>query len=414
MSVGSGAVAASKALAPTSFHQSELIVVIVIGGLLLAALSPSYVRGALAGAVVVAEAAVLFAIPLSAWPTHVHVDTRAERFITANAGNARVFGFGVPAGNFGTLVGVSQLNEVDLPVPKAFETFALDLDPWESPTSFSGVHRQTGGAPSSAVLFISRLPLYERLGVRLVVVPAQFDLFASADKKVKKDARRVYDDGFLAVWRLAKSDPVVSAHGCAIAQRTEDSYVTTCPRPTLLVRTELFFPGWAATVNGSSVPVKNLGTFQAVVLPKGRSTVAFTYLPPGEPAAGVAALVGVVALLVPWELLAIRRRRRREEVARLDGLEALAALLVGGATPAGDDDRPLDPSTGVILVPAGVSASEDESRPTSAVPVPSAESPAVPEEAPTPEVAVVGAAATTPDPPTIAVPLGPSGPGAET
>ena len=34
----------------------------------------------------------------------------------------------------------------------------------------------------------------------------------------------------------------------------------------------------------------------------------------------------------------------------------LAAVLVGDATPAGDDDRPLDPSTGVILVPAGVGA----------------------------------------------------------
>ena len=75
MGDGSNAVAASKALTPTSFHQSELIVVAVIAGLLLAAVAPSKVRGALAGAVVAAEAALLFAIPLASWPANVHVDT---------------------------------------------------------------------------------------------------------------------------------------------------------------------------------------------------------------------------------------------------------------------------------------------------------------------------------------------------
>ena len=389
MDVGSGAVAASKALTSGSFHMSELIVVAVIAGLLLAAIAPSWLRGVLAGAVVVAEAAVLFAIPLGAWPAHVNVDSRAERFITANAGNSRILGFGVPAGNFGSIVGVLQLNDVDLPVPKSFEAFALELDPWESPTSFSGVHYQYPGIPTSAALLNDRLPLYERLGVRLVVAPARIDLFVShkVGKHVHDVAKRVYDDGFLAVWRLDKTVPVVSAHGCTVASTTEDSYVTTCPRPTVLLRTELYFPGWTATVNGSPVRVKDLGTLQALSIPAGRSTVAFTFLPPGIPAAGVVALVGVLSLFVPWEVLAVRRRRRREATARLDGLEAIAAMLkIDAVRDTDDDDRPPDPSTGVIIVQA--SEEQDEDQPTSAVPIP-AEPASGPGEAPAAAVAAV-------------------------
>ena len=387
MGDGSNAVAASKALTPTSFHQSELIVVAVIAGLLLAAVAPSKVRGALAGAVVAAEAALLFAIPLASWPANVHVDTRAERFIAANASNSRIFGLGVPAANFGSLVGVSQLDDVDLPVPKSFETFALELDPYESPTSFSGIHHQYPGAPTSAALLLQKLPLYEQLGVRFIVAPARINLFRG-----HKDAKLVFDDGFLAVWRLDKTHPIVSATGCTVAARTEDSYVTTCSHQSLLLRTELYFPGWSATVNGSSVTVKDQGSLQAIVIPKGRSTVAFTFLPPGIPAAGVAALVGVLSLFVPWELLTVRRRRRREAAARLAGLEAIAAMLVSdAASVVSDDDRPPEPSTGVIAVPTG--DDQDEEQPTSAVPVQSVE-PAAPisGEAPTSAVAVVDAA----------------------
>jgi hypothetical protein len=391
MYIGSSAVAASRALTPTSFHLSELIVVTVIVGLLLASLAPSKVRGVLAGAIVVTEAAVLFAIPLSSWPTHVHVDTRAERFLVADVGSARIFGFGVPSANFGTLVGISQLDAVDLPVPKAFASVVANLDPYENPTAFTGVHVPFPNAPSSTALLFQKLPLYQEYGVRFIVAPTRIDLFRG-----RHVAKLVYHDAQLEVWRLNTTHPLVSAPGCSIIQKTQDSYVTRCSQSSLLQRTQLYFPGWSATVDGTPVTVQDRGLLQAIVIPKGRSTVAFTFLPPGIPEAGVAALIAVLTLLVPWELLTVRLRRRREKVLRLAGLEAIAATLASAAALNADDDRPPDPSTGVIAVTNG--ADENDEQPTSSVPVLAAEPSLATGEAPTSAVAVVETAASPVEP----------------
>jgi hypothetical protein len=247
--------------------------------------------------------------------------------------------------------------------------------------------------------------------VGFIVAPARIQLFRG-----HRGAKLVYDDGFIEVWRLDESHPIVSASGCSVEQMTQDSYVTTCPHQSLLMRTEVYFPGWSATVNGAPVMVEDRTLMQAILIPKGRSTVEFTFLPPGIPAAGMAALIAVLSLLVPWELLAVRLRRRREAAARLAGLEAIATQLsIAVGRDADDVERPPDPSTGVIAVQ--VSDDEDEELATSAVPVLTAESPVATEtgEAPTSAVSVIELATPSkPDPPTIAVPRSPSGTDTET
>jgi Bacterial membrane protein YfhO len=78
----------------------------------------------------------------------------------------------------------------------------------------------------------------------------------------------------------------------------------------LLVLRQLDFPGWTATVNGAPAPVVLVdGVFQGVVVPSGRSTVVFSYEPPGLQLGEVISLlailwIGIVALIA-W-----RRRRR--------------------------------------------------------------------------------------------------------
>jgi hypothetical protein len=411
MSVGSKAVSAARALTPTSFHLSELIVFAVVAGLLLAVLAPSKLRVVLVGVVVVTEAAVLFALPLTAWPSNIPTDTRIQAYLTHNVGNTRIFGFGVPAPNFGSQVGIRELDVVDLPIPKGFQSIAFELDPYENPSAFTGVHHPVPGAPSSTALLFHNLPLYEQFGVRFIVAPTRLELFQG-----HRGVTLAYHDSFLEVWRLDKAKPLVRAPTCSVVQRTQDTYVTTCPHQSLLLRNELYFPGWSATVNGSAVTVKDRALLQAILIPKGRSVIAFTFLPPGVSTAAVATLIAVVALLVPWELLAVRRRRRREGVARLVGIEEAAAMFVRDASlHAPDDDRPPDPSTGVIAVP--VSADEDEEQPTSAVPILTGEvlaaSPGT-GDAPTSAVAVVEAdTESKPDPPTISVPVSQPEPPAE-
>jgi hypothetical protein len=109
---------------------------------------------------------------------------------------------------------------------------------------------------------------------------------------------------------LSNPTPLAGAAGCTVTTVQQDSYVTECHAPSTLLRNELALPGWSATVNGEATAVLPKDRLQTVALPKGRAVVALTYLPNGEGAALAAAVVGLLALLVPWELLASRRRRR--------------------------------------------------------------------------------------------------------
>jgi Bacterial membrane protein YfhO len=85
--------------------------------------------------------------------------------------------------------------------------------------------------------------------------------------------------------------------------------VESAARRLLVVR-QLDFPGWTAKVNGVSARVVLVdGIFQGVVIPNGRSTVVFSYEPPGLRLGEVISLlaifwIGIVALIA-------RRRRRR-------------------------------------------------------------------------------------------------------
>ncbi|MCY0876853.1 MAG: YfhO family protein, partial [Firmicutes bacterium] len=80
--------------------------------------------------------------------------------------------------------------------------------------------------------------------------------------------------------------------------------------PTVLVRRELYFPGWTAKVNGKSVPIHEYKSlFQSIQVPAGRSTVVFTYLPPHENWATAGFAIGAALVILPpifW-----RRKRRR-------------------------------------------------------------------------------------------------------
>jgi len=70
-----------------------------------------------------------------------------------------------------------------------------------------------------------------------------------------------------------------------------------CDQPATLVRRELYFPGWTATVNGAPAAITARDEiFQAVQLPKGTSEVRFRYAPPHIGWAWLAMWLGLAAL----------------------------------------------------------------------------------------------------------------------
>jgi uncharacterized membrane protein YfhO len=80
-----------------------------------------------------------------------------------------------------------------------------------------------------------------------------------------------------------------------------------CTRADVLVRRELYFPGWEATLGGRPVDIAEHGQlFQSIALPAGRSQVRFSYAPPHIGWAWLAAAAGLLAFAVPG----LRRARR--------------------------------------------------------------------------------------------------------
>jgi hypothetical protein len=104
------------------------------------------------------------------------------------------------------------------------------------------------------------------------------------------------------VWRIPNPAPYWSAPGCQITQATRRKLRLTCPKPSTLLRRELFFPGWTATLNGAQTPLRQDGLFERIALPAGPSTITFAYAPPfigWAAAAGLAGLVLTLGLALP-------------------------------------------------------------------------------------------------------------------
>jgi uncharacterized membrane protein YfhO len=78
-----------------------------------------------------------------------------------------------------------------------------------------------------------------------------------------------------------------------------------CAKPATLLRRELYYPGWRATIAGTPVPITQAGIFQRIQLPAGLSDIGFSYMPPGTPRNCTLALVAAFV----WLGCAASRRR---------------------------------------------------------------------------------------------------------
>ena len=95
--------------------------------------------------------------------------------------------------------------------------------------------------------------------------------------------------------------------------------VTTTTEPRFLVVSEMFFPGWRASVDGVETRIYRTNyLFRGLVVPAGRHTVRFEYRP-GSVVAG-ATITAITTIVLTW-LLA---RGRRE---RADGADSRQAAL---------------------------------------------------------------------------------------
>jgi uncharacterized membrane protein YfhO len=85
-------------------------------------------------------------------------------------------------------------------------------------------------------------------------------------------------------------------------------------RPTLLVLTESWYPGWRAYVDGQERPIHRVDhVFRGVVLTPGDGSVVFEYRPASFRTGALASVAGVLLLGIATMGIGLSRRRKELE-----------------------------------------------------------------------------------------------------
>jgi hypothetical protein len=280
------------------------IVVTMLWAMLTTAMVLSLVhRGAVrAAAIVIAVDAVLMcAIPIASNVRDGRLNMAVVDYLRDNLGLQRFFTFEPIQPNYGAFFGIASINHNYLPVPQSWVDHVrtrLDRRWGSDAVVFNGV------AASARDEFRANLAAYEEVGVKYVLLHAHQD-FADGLPGVKQ----VYADGAMKIFQLPNWRPYFEAEGSCEVQALERRHARVrCDSPTSLLRRELFFPGWTATVNGAEARIEARDRiFQSVSLPAGVSEVRFRYAPPGIGWAWLAMGFGLAALVVPPAFRRIRR-----------------------------------------------------------------------------------------------------------
>jgi hypothetical protein len=122
---------------------------------------------------------------------------------------------------------------------------------------------------------------------------------------------RVYHDSLVDIFELPHPAPyygMATGGPCHFDAPNRDSLHAVCSAPAVLVRRELYMPGWHASRDGKRIAAEPYDKiFQSYDLPAGDSRLRFAYVPPHAAIAAWGSLFAAAALLV--ELLLDLRRR---------------------------------------------------------------------------------------------------------
>ncbi len=231
--------------------------------------------------IMVADVGLMFTIHELAASRSVRLDRAPVTYLQRHLGNGRFFTLGPIAPNYGGYWGIASLNDIDVPLPTAWTTYVnAHLDTHVNPVFFVG---NSGGGrplsdPSPEQELLANLSEYRDAGVRYIVTPpAQTRLQRSSSFELVLRRPTAW------IYRLVGAAPYFSTRlaGCVTRADGRERVRLACPRPTTLLRRELDFPGWRATVDGHSTSIRTADRiYQSVPVPAGYHTVSFGYSPP--------------------------------------------------------------------------------------------------------------------------------------
>jgi hypothetical protein len=120
-----------------------------------------------------------------------------------------------------------------------------------------------------------------------------------------------FKDDTAAIYQLANTLPYASVTdgNCKIGIISRTEMHSSCTAPDRLLRREMYFAGWSATVNGADAKISAAGLFQSIALPPGESEIHFAYAPPHIRPAYALALLAFALWFALWAWDFNARRR---------------------------------------------------------------------------------------------------------
>ncbi len=225
-----------------------------------------------------AEAAGFFLVPLLTGVRHGQVDMPAVAFLQARPALGRGYALGPMMPNYSALFGLPMIDHNVLPVPEAWAQYVdAHVLPGVEPKSggiifWPGWTPYGAGAGDESVR--AHLADLRMLGVGYV-------LTGPADAPA--GLTEIYGDKVVKIWNLPGAAAYFETRGapCAVAGMGRAAVTVNCAAPAMLVRRELYMPGWRAEIGGRDVPVGRVdAVFQAVTVPAGVSQLRFWFAPP--------------------------------------------------------------------------------------------------------------------------------------
>lgn len=245
------------------------------------------------------ESTCLFVAPTLCRPRAVHIEKGGVNFLKQHLGLQRFYTLGPIEPNFGACFGIASINNNDLPVPSTWVDF-VDRKLLPMPRNkafFVGISAGNGITAQVALDQLKQgLVNYKWLGVKYIVVPAGLDCFL----KHSSQSRLVFHDWLTDVYEVDGAlDYFTAADGCRLQPISRTRLAAFSQASAILVRRELYFPGWSASVNGISVPIREYGgLLQSITIPPGSSEIRFDYAPPYLSYCLFALALGVSLLII--------------------------------------------------------------------------------------------------------------------
>ncbi len=259
--------------------------------------------------ILIINAVVLFSVPELSGVHPGEIDDTAIRYIENNLGFSRFYSFGPLTPNYASFFGVNSVNYNSIPVAKNWADYVQNKLVYPK-NVFNGKYANTvfmvtdgawitGGFHYLLNMFKNNESNYENIGVKYIIA---YTNMSAPIKKSLRGVRMVYSDPLISIWETPHHSHYYSIirGQCNIIKKSYETVEARCYTPAILLRRELFMPGWAATVNDSSVAVSaDDGIFQTIPLAAGKNMVRFQFAPPNVDYAWIAFFLGIIGLL--WQ-----------------------------------------------------------------------------------------------------------------